>query len=196
VPKENVLTMNPENPTFVPWEEAKVGNMNDAFEVEFSDDASWESDLAITFYNNYNSSVFTRLNLSELDASHLPVKITGYGRTITDDGIELIIIREAVKNADGTIGHWNFVFEKEKFDENLWWSYGESLQNGKDCLIPLIGKGEGPADSNYTTKKLRRLTNKLFPDALQYYQEFINTQTVPKEMEAHLMIGKPESWSE
>jgi hypothetical protein len=194
VPKENVLTMNPENPTFVPWEEAKVGNMNDAFEVEFSDDASWESDLALSFNQTFNASYLTRLTMTGLSSvDNRPVKITGYGKTTTDDGMELIIVREAIKNADGTVGHWNFVFDAEKF-KKFWWSYGNDLKNGNEFLMPIIGTGQTKVDISDTPKKLRLLTNQSYSNALQDYKEFIETQTVPKEMELHLLIGKPERW--
>ena len=192
------LSMDWENPPRIPWEDAYTGNLRSAVDKPFAADAGFQSDLGVDYFSSFNASkLYPRHSLSFNggDVEKRPIRPSGFGLTTTPGGTEVLIIREDVLNADGTIDHWNLMIDRsspvvQRSDYAQAWA----VEGGSHFLMPLVGGGNPKHPSKLGTKEMFDLANASCPNALEYYQEFAETKNVPPGMSDCLLVGYSESW--
>ena len=192
------LSMDWENPAPISWEDAYTGNLRSAVDKPFAADAGFQSDLGLCFFPTMNASYLIpshSMSFNGGDVEKRPIRPSGFGLTTTPGGTEVLIIREDVLNADGTIDHWNLMIDRSSPEVQLphiakqWAVEGDIL-----FLIPQVGGGNPKHPWKLGTKEMFDLANASCPNALEYYQEFTETKNVPPGMSDCLLVGTIMDW--
>ena len=192
------LSMDWENPAPISWEDAYTGNLRSAVDKPFAPDAGFQSDLHLTFFPTRNGSTLISINSLSFnggDVEKRPIRPSGFGLTTTPGGTEVLIIREDILNADGTIDHWNLMLDRSSPEvQRSDYAQAWAVEGGSNFLMPLVGGGNPKHPLKLGTKEMFDLANASCPNALEYYQEFAETKNVPPGMSDCLLVGYSESW--
>jgi len=188
------LSMDIENPVFVPWDKVVAGLMESAITEPFNENAVVKFPWSLMLRKDWNVYEFAT-PAKYPDPELRPFRLSGYGWTKTPDGQELIIIREDVHNADGTIGHWNFIYEAERFGLGYGYRIKEELASGDKYLKPVVGEGGSVDEDKYWVSAwLRDLSNQFCPKAMEYLQEYVDTNIVNPDGENYLWVPIRDTW--
>jgi hypothetical protein len=188
------LTMDIQNPVFVSWEKAVSGQMDSAISQPFNKDAY----LTFRINDFYDTETNTHQFVSPMSYPNpelRPFRISGFGETVTPDGKELIIVREDVHNVNDTIGHWNFIIEKDRFYSGEYTDYRDGFVTGEWYVKPLLGEGNKFLEKTWGIHLWElQLSQQTAPQGMEYYQEFIETNIINPDGENYLWIPWFETW--
>jgi hypothetical protein len=190
------LTMDMENPVFVTWDKVVANQMESAVTKPFNKDAVVTFRWGDFFDPETNTQQFTS-PMSYPDPELRPFRISGYGKTVSPDGKELIIIREDVHNADDSTGHWNFIIDKERFNSDVWvYKFRVELASGEGYLKPFLHDKNTLNDKRYwgVAGWEFELSKQTSPNAMKYYKEYIDSNIVNPDGDNYLWVPIIDYW--
>jgi hypothetical protein len=190
-PRAVKLSMDYTQPTGLSWEDLLACRFEGAIDEPFDEKAVFIEPLMLFDYEEYNYRTFY-LEKPIFDPALWPVRRCGYGLATSPEGSSVLLIREDIHNADGTVGNWNIIVDLKLANNHPWSLWLADKYSYFPPMVPNEGMTQCPGD--LSTPELCKLSQELSPNASECFDYFMETSIVSEEMSKCLLIPNCNSW--